>query len=59
MPALHFVRAIQGGFLLLFVVGALVPRPWFLGVLEIFFTGLLIFFTTFGFLRPAPLISSP
>ena len=59
MPALHFVRAIQGGFLLLFVVGEVFPRPWFLGVLGILFTGLLIFFTTFGFLRPAPLISSP
>jgi len=59
MPALHFVRAIRGGFLLLFVVGALFPWPWILGVLGILFTGLLIFFTTFGFLRPAPLISSP
>jgi hypothetical protein len=59
MPAFHFVRAIQGGFLLLFVVGALSPRPWFHGSLSLLCTGLLIFLTSVGFFRPAPLASLP
>jgi hypothetical protein len=59
VPIFHFVRAIQGGFLVLFVVGAFFPRPWYHALLSLLCTALLIFLTSVGFFHPAPLFPMP
>ena len=59
LPMFHYLRAIQGGLLVLFIIGAVTSQPWFHRSLCLIFSGVLIFMATSGFFRTAPLISSP